>query len=82
MMRKLTSEEIEEFANRPNVKKVAVENFLMKMGTDITLITAMGNLGFDTKSYEWNQETIYAIADGILLAAGLEEGDMADTKMI
>jgi len=64
-------EEIEEFANRPNVKKVAVENFLMSMGEDLTVAT--GNLGLDAKSYGWNKQTVQAILDGIWVAAGLEE---------
>ncbi len=74
MMRELTEKEIEEFASRPGVKKVAIENFLMSMGTDLTI--AMGNLGIDAKQYGWNQDTIDAIVEGMWLAAGLEEGDM------
>jgi hypothetical protein len=49
MMRELTKKEIEEFANRSGSKKVAVENFLMSMGTDLNI--AMGNLGIDAKQY-------------------------------
>ena len=74
MMRELTGKEIEEFANRHGAKKIAVENFLMSMGTDLTI--AMGNLGVDAKQYGWNQEIINAILEGMWLAAGLEEGDM------
>lgn len=74
MMRKLTNKEIEEFANRPGAKKIAVENFLMSMGEDLT--NAMGNLGLDAKSYKWNRETINAVLEGMLLAAGLDDGDM------
>jgi len=70
-MQKLTSEEIEELANRPNVKKVAVENFLMDMGED--LIVAMGNLGLDAKYYIWNRQTVQAILDGILVASGIDK---------
>lgn len=74
MMRELTGKEIEEFANRNGAKKIAVENFLMSMGADLTI--AMGNLGIDAKQYGWNQDTINAIVEGMWLAAGLEEGDM------
>lgn len=74
VMRKLTSQEIEMFANRTGVKKIAAENFLMSMGEDLT--DAIGNLGLDAKSYGWNQETINAIVEGMWLAAGLEDGDM------
>jgi hypothetical protein len=74
MMRELTGKEIEECASRPGAKKIAVENFLMSMGTDLTI--AMGNLGIDAKQYGWSQDTIDAIVEGMWLAAGLEEGDM------
>ena len=73
-MRKLTGKEIEEFANKPGVKKMVVENFLSSIGTDITEI--MGNVANDARLYNWNQETINAIMEGVWMAAGLEEGDM------
>lgn len=50
MMRELTGKEIEEFANRPGAKKIAVENFLMSMGNDITI--AMGNVGVDANNMD------------------------------
>lgn len=59
MMRELTGKEIDVFANRHGAKKIAVENFLMGMGNDITI--AMGNLGNDAKQYGWNQDTVNAI---------------------
>lgn len=74
MIRNLTSKEIEEFANRHGVKKIAVENFLSSMGTNLTDI--IGNVALDAKLYNWNQETINAIMEGVWMAAGLEEGDM------
>ena len=70
-------EEVEEFATRPEVKKIAVENFLMSMGTDFNNI--IGNLTIDAKSYKWNKQTIQAILDGIFLAAGLNKGDESVT---
>lgn len=70
-MRKLKNEEIEEFASRPGVKTVAVENFLMTMGDDISV--AMANLGLDMKLYKWNKDTVLAILDGMWLASGLGE---------
>ncbi len=73
-MRELTGKEIEEFASRPGAKKDAVGNFLINMGTDLTI--AMGNLGVDAKENGWNQNTIDAILEGMWLATGLEEGDM------
>jgi hypothetical protein len=45
---------------------VAVENFLMSMGTDREI--ALMNLAADTLSYKWNDETLTAIRDGIWLA--------------
>ena len=63
-MRTLTIQEIEEFASRPGVRRIAVENFLMTMGTDP--MAASMNLDYDAGLYSWNNETIRAIKDGIL----------------
>ena len=76
MMRELTYKEIEELANRPGAKKIAVENFLGSMGTDLTITEIIGNVAIDAKLYNWSQETISAIMEGVWMAAGLEEGDM------
>lgn len=54
MMRRLTGNEIEEFADRPGAKKIAVENFLGSMGTDLTEI--MRNVAYDIKLYNWNKD--------------------------
>jgi hypothetical protein len=67
-MRKLELEEIERFASRQGVRRIAVENFLMSMGTDEGI--AMMNLGYDRAVYRWNCETVGAIRDGIRLASG------------
>jgi len=66
-MRKLSLVEIEGFASRSKVKRIAVENFLMSMGEDVGV--AFGNLEFDTKLYHWNRKTVNAIGDGIVLAS-------------
>ncbi len=74
MMKKLTMEEIKKFSKRPNVKKVEVENFLMKMYSGVP--TAIEILVKDAKSDKWNNETIEAILDGILSAGGLRLSDL------
>jgi hypothetical protein len=66
-MRTLTIEEIRELANRKNVRKIAVENFLMSLGGQ-TSMDALLNLEMDARLYKWNNETMVAIHDGILLA--------------
>ena len=65
-MRRLTSEEIEKFASRKGVKKIAVENFLATMGSNP--MEAHMNMGADAKSYGWNAATQNAIRAGIELA--------------
>lgn len=65
-MRKLTIKEIEKFASRKGVRRIATENFLMSMGTIYK--HAIGNLLLDTASYGWNSATYKAIKDGIKLA--------------
>lgn len=66
-MRKLTPQEIEQFASRPGVKRIAVENFLMSVGGDEWFDRM--NLKSDTKLYNWNKATFDAISDGIELAS-------------
>jgi hypothetical protein len=68
-MTKLTSEQIETFANRPKVRKVAVWNFLGTVHHCGTYFNALSNLDLDEKLYKWNKETVRAIFEGIKLAA-------------
>lgn len=65
-MRKLTIQEIEKFASRSGVRKIAVENFLMSMGD--SPMFARTNLTRDAGLYAWNAKTVMAIDDGITLA--------------
>ena len=65
-MRQLTIPEINKLASRKNVRKMAVENFLMTMGDN--LVKARFNLSADTKYYKWNSVTVQAINAGIALA--------------
>lgn len=73
-MRKLSLEEIERFASRSGVKRIAVENFLMSMGSDS--YNATNNMYLDAGLYQWNGKTVKAIQDGIQLAefSEAEEG--------
>ena len=64
-VRNLTIKEIDEFAKREGVKKVAVENFLMSMGMNDKEKFIRGNLFRDAQMYKWNKKTIIAISDGI-----------------
>ena len=66
-MRKITAQEIEEYASRPEARRIAVENFLGTMGTDREV--ALGNLVLDARLYRWNRQTKRAISEGIALAA-------------
>ena len=70
MLRKLTSEEIEEFASRRGVRRIAVENFLMTVTNNPTLEIAMLNLVMDASLYKWNSATLNAIRAGIYKSAG------------
>ena len=67
-VRNLTIKEIEEFAKREGIKKIAVENFLMSIGINDKERYARGNLFRDAQLYKWNKKTIIAISDGIKLA--------------
>ena len=65
-MRQLTIPEINKLASRKNVKKIAVENFLMTMGDNAP--EAIFNAVYDAESYNWNNATVQAIKAGISLA--------------
>ena len=66
-MRELNKDEITTFANRNGAKKIAVENFLMSMGTNE--ICALFNMDSDRTLYSWNRETVDAIESGIIKAS-------------
>jgi len=68
MLRKLTSDEIETLASRKNVRRIAVENFLMSM-YDMKYEDSLANLEMDAVAYKWNNATISAIRAGIMMAA-------------
>jgi len=70
-MRELTADEIEKFACRRNVRRIAVENFLMTVDNNDSLGDALANLGMDAGLYKWNRETVGAITKGIYLAGGV-----------
>ena len=65
-MRQLTIPEINKLASCKNVRKIAVENFLMTMGDNYR--HAELNLWNDTASYKWNSKTYDAILSGMRLA--------------
>lgn len=65
-MRELTTKEIQNLASRKGVRRIAVENFLMSMGTNRQ--NAVLNAQMDANLYHWNSPTNKAILDGIQLA--------------
>lgn len=67
-MRPLTAEEIEQFASREDVRRIAVENFLMTVSNNNDVETALMNVHRDGKMYRWNNATLQAITEGIVLA--------------
>jgi len=65
----LTIQQIEELASRPDVRRIAVENFLMSLD-DLTHAEAVANLHLDAGLYKWNSQTKKAIREGIKLYYG------------
>lgn len=61
----LTSEEIEKYASRKGVKKIAVENFLGTLGGAGSMGGELANLYADTQAYKWNSATVKVIESGI-----------------
>lgn len=64
-MPKLTHEDIEKLASRKNVRRIAVENFLMTVEANPDASAALYNLQCDARSYKWNAATYRAIQAGI-----------------
>jgi hypothetical protein len=67
-MRALTSAEIEGLASRPGVKRIAVETFLLTLDLPAGYRGNAANARADARAYHWNEATLQAILDGILMA--------------
>jgi len=67
-MRKLTAEEIQVYAARKDVTSYAVENFLADVKEYQDVRDALSDCINDSYRYNWNDETIVAIALGIFKA--------------
>ncbi len=77
-LRSLLLNEIRSIINTALPKggnKLAIENFLMSIAQNETVDNAAANLKSDAEIGHWNEETVSAICDGILLAADMVEGD-------
>jgi len=68
-MRDLTAVEIQKFAARTGVRKIAVENFLGTIGRGDNSHGCRCNLYADAAAYRWNAATVAAILAGIKLAS-------------
>lgn len=66
ILAQLTPTEVEQFARKPGVKRIAVENFLLTMGIDS--MAARMNMNYDARIYGWNDATYTAILGGIQYA--------------
>ncbi len=65
----LTPEQVEGFASRPGVKRVAVQNFLGSLTSgNSNRSGAISNLFKDAKQYNWDMATVDAIQAGIYAA--------------
>lgn len=56
---------IEAYASRPGVNRVAVENFLGSL-EGMTYQEAVANCEMDARIYGWNHETVGAIREGLI----------------
>ena len=61
----LTKERIDQLAKGPNIRGVAVTNFLSSLSVDPDSTSAELNLRLDSRQYDWNAQTIKAIRKGI-----------------
>jgi hypothetical protein len=63
--RELTSEEIEKYASRKGVRRIAVENFLGTLGFAGSMQGELINMRNDARVYGWTAATQAAITAGI-----------------
>jgi hypothetical protein len=68
----LTNKKIEELSLREGVKKIAVENFLYSINSNLNADNAYSNLDYDAFLYNWNIATVNAISEGIIEYFDLE----------
>lgn len=67
MIKPLSAETIDNFASRPGVKRIAVENFLCSIHGS-SKSDAFSNAKQDARSYKWNDTTLEAIIEAIAQA--------------
>jgi hypothetical protein len=65
MFRELTIDEINKYASRKGVKRIAVENFLGSLGLAGSMRGELINMQSDAVLYGWNSATQNAITAGI-----------------
>ncbi|MCK4329459.1 hypothetical protein KAX02_06415 [candidate division WOR-3 bacterium] len=70
-MRQLTAEEIQEYAARKDVKGYAVMNFLGNVKEYSDIRDALSDVANEVYRFDWNDETIVAIALGVFKAGGV-----------
>lgn len=73
MLKDLPADRIEKLASKPDVKRIACENFLGTLD-GCTKSEALANLNLDAKLYGWNAATVSAIEEGIWDADRLSLG--------
>lgn len=71
MLRKLTAEEIQEYAARKDAVGHAVMNTLADVNKYEDIRDALGDIINMAYNYNWNDETIVAISLGIFMAGGV-----------
>jgi len=71
MLRQLTIEEIQKFAGRQDVTGYAVTQFLADVKKYSDIRDALGDAINYAYNYNWNDETMVAIALGIFEAGGV-----------
>ena len=67
-MKELTAAQIEKYASRKGVRRIAVENFLGTLDASAGARGNLQNLGYDAALYRWNLATQNAIESGIKAA--------------
>jgi hypothetical protein len=69
LLRVLSRQEVDKFSSIPGVNKAVVATALLNIHLKDSKVSALRALDLAEKIYRWDEQTVNAIKEGIMLAA-------------
>ena len=69
LLRALSLQEVDKFSSIPGVNKAVVATALLNIHLKDSKVSALRTLDLAEKIYRWDEQTVNAIKEGIMLAA-------------